>query len=139
MQQYAFVKNIDNDIAEISIYRSSACGEGCGQNCTICGTAKPITAYAKNSVNAKIGDRVVIESSSATILSLSFAMYIIPLIFMICGYFIGANLGLNENNSAISAVIGLLIGFLPSIFINKRMKKRAYITYTIIAVDNNFN
>jgi len=66
-------------------------------------------------------------------------MYIIPLIFMICGYFIGANLGLNENNSAISAVIGLLIGFLPSIFINKRMKKRAYITYTIIAVDNNFN
>ncbi|MDP4153712.1 MAG: SoxR reducing system RseC family protein [Bacillota bacterium] len=136
MQQYAFVTKTDGAVAALNIYRSSACGEGCGQNCSICGSVKPIEAYAKNTVGAKIGDRVVIESSSKVILTLAFMMYIFPIIMLVLGYIICTVLGFTENIRAAGAFLLLFAGFTPSFIINQKMKKHKILTYTITNIDN---
>ena len=69
MTQDAIVtKLLPNSMAEVVVTRSTACGSNCG-SCESCIFQSELKAIAKNSINAKPGQRVVISSRTTTVFS----------------------------------------------------------------------
>ena len=62
-QDAVVTKVFPNGMAEVVVARGTACGSNCG-NCESCVFQNEIKAFAKNSVHAKPGEKVVIESLS---------------------------------------------------------------------------
>lgn len=111
MQQRGYVSRADDKEARVIIRRESACGDNCGSCGGGCDDSKSITLDIENTLSAKVGDYVIIESKSSTILKSAFIAYIMPLIFMIIGVLVGMtvfeSLGY-ANYETIGFIIGLL-------------------------------
>lgn len=82
MEQIGRVVKIENDMAEIQVYRMSGCGGNC-KSCGGCGDATPITIKVKNELDANVGQMVAVGSSSKGILLAAFITYGIPTILLI--------------------------------------------------------
>lgn len=94
MQQKGYVANTNDNMAQVIVNRESACGhscDSCGGGCS----NPSISLNLENTLGAKIGDYVIIESKSSTILKTAFVAYIIPLILMLIG--IGSSMKVFEN------------------------------------------
>ena len=63
-QDAVVTKVFPNGMAEVAVSRGTACGSNCG-NCESCVFQNEIKAFAKNSVHARPGEKVVIESLSS--------------------------------------------------------------------------
>ena len=80
MTQDAIVyRRLANDMAEVVVTRSTACGSNCG-NCESCIFQNEIKTVAKNLINAGIGQRVIIESKSSRIYGAALMVYILPMV-----------------------------------------------------------
>ena len=75
-QDAVVTKVFPNGMAEVVVARGTACGSNCG-NCESCVFQNEIKAFAKNSVHAKPGEKVVIESLSSRIFGAAFIVYIV--------------------------------------------------------------
>lgn len=83
-REFALVlETYNNNIAKVELQRGSSC-----DGCTICSRGKPIVLRAFNKINANKGDSVVIEVEELK-KGTNFFVYVIPLICLIAGYFIG--------------------------------------------------
>ncbi|MDL2311033.1 SoxR reducing system RseC family protein [Peptostreptococcaceae bacterium OttesenSCG-928-C18] len=83
---------------------------------------------AKNDVNAKVGDQVILASKDGLILKYSLYMYIIPLFFFVFGIVSGI-IVLGENNVTNYELLSLLIGLLfllVSLFLLRFLDKRIF-------------
>lgn len=118
--------------ALVSVERSSMC-EGCekkgscGTSCLagdLLGANKTMTALARNDAGAKSGDRVEIESSSATVLGYAALIFLFPLLVCALGYGVGVRLGLKEEGSFLLAGAGFALSFLL-IFAADRKKRKS--------------
>ncbi len=89
MQQRGFVSKSDEHLARIIIQRESACGHGCDSCGGGCSDGNSIILELENTLGVKKGEYVIVESKSSTILMTAFVAYIMPLILMIAGVFIG--------------------------------------------------
>lgn len=101
MKQQGIVVSIKGNNAEVKFKRESACGGNCG-SCGGCDNFRTVTAV--NSVNAKEGDSVEIETPSKTVLGAAMAVYVIPLAVLIIGYVLGNAIFKSEG-------FGILFGF----------------------------
>lgn len=127
------IELLQNGEARVSIKRASACGHDC-TSCGACGAqAKPIVTEVVNTVGAKVGDTVEIESKTARILGLACVVYIVPLVLFFVFYFAASNIFKTEGASILSALIGLVCGVLIAIPVNRREVKNKT-TSTIIRV-----
>lgn len=83
-REFALVlETYSNNVAKVELQRSRSC-----DGCTICSRGKPIVLRAFNNINAGKGDSVVIEVEELK-RGTNFFVYIIPIICLIIGYFIG--------------------------------------------------
>ena len=89
MQQRGFVSIADERIAKVIIQRESACGHSCSSCGGGCNSENSIILDLDNVLNANVGDYVIVESKSSTILKSAFIAYIMPLLLMIVGILIG--------------------------------------------------
>lgn len=134
MTQIATVeKLIDATHAEIAVMRESACGHDCG-GCAGCGgDARAVRAVARNRVNAVPGEKVVVESSTRKVMQIVFIVYVVPFVCFFAGY--GAVRGLLQLGDGISGLFGaaaFLIGLLPALAYNRRVKASGSMQYDII-------
>lgn len=89
-------------------------GDKCN-GCNLCETIGPnqMQIVANNSLGAKIGDTVEVEVPPGKVLGYSFIIFIIPIIMMIAGYFIGTSVfGGSEGIGIICSLSALAIAFL---------------------------
>lgn len=83
-REFALVLETYNDnVAKVELQRSSSC-----DGCTICNSSKPVVLRAFNNINASKGDSVVIEVEELK-RGTNFFVYVIPLLCLIIGYFLG--------------------------------------------------
>ncbi len=75
------VVKVSANKALVKISKSSACGHDCA-SCGACSNPS-YEMTVSNPINAKAGDRVVIETDTATVLALSFVLYILPVFLLI--------------------------------------------------------
>ena len=110
MRQVGKVRRIDGDFAEVAVIRASACGENC-VNCSGGCTPTENTVTADNVPGAIVGDTVVIEMATSSVLKAAFMVYILPIIGMITGYLIGAERGFEEGGATLCGTAAMLIVF----------------------------
>lgn len=134
MTQDAIVtRELSDTAAEVVVLRGTACGGNCG-NCESCKFQNEIKAVCRNTVGAKKGQRVVIESSSRKIYAAALLVYIMPLLTFIAGYFLASLLGAGEKLCVLASFIGLAVGACILVVSQRRGKNRQSISFEIIRI-----
>ena len=133
MTQIATVERIiDSDHAEISVPRKSACGHDC-EECAGCGvTGAAVKAKAKNPIDARPGQKVVVESSTQKMLGIVAFVYMIPVVLFILGYLITAFI---TNSVALQysvAIMGFVLGIVFAIMYDRKLKAQGGLVFTIV-------
>lgn len=151
VEEQAIVISTDQNQAALEILRNKPCGL-CGQT-RGCGLSfwgklfahRANTFKAKNHIEAKAGDVVVVGVEESALLFSAVAVYGIPLLFLLIGAFSGNAFGDGlhaDRNSAIGAVIGLLLGY---IWVKGHAQGRSLdaryspVILRLAAVDSNLN
>ena len=131
MTQDAIVyKCLPNGMAEVVVTRTTACGSNCG-NCESCIFQSELKTLAKNSIDARPGQKVIIESKSSRIYKAAMLVYILPMILMVLGYALGAALSTGEGLGIALGFAGLIAGA-ALIVLSERRKNKEPITFEII-------
>ena len=131
MTQDAIVyKCLPNGMAEVVVTRTTACGSNCG-NCESCIFQSELKTLAKNSIDARPGQKVIIESKSSKIYKAAILVYILPMILMVLGYALGAALSAGEGLGIALGFAGLIAGA-ALIVLSERRKNKEPITFEIV-------
>lgn len=88
MEQIGYVRRTFNETAEVEVRRVSGCGGGCSS----CGggcDAPSIVVPLKNTLQAKVGDYVEINSEAGQIIKYALILYMIPIAMLILGIGLG--------------------------------------------------
>lgn len=130
-QDAVVTKVFPNGMAEVIVARGTACGSNCG-NCESCVFQNEIKAFAKNSVHAKPGEKVVIESLSSRIFGAAFIVYIVPMLVFVIGYIIAASCGLSEGMSVLCSFIAFCVAVAVIVVYQRRSKRKNPIKFEIV-------
>lgn len=132
MTQIATVEKIlPGGMAEISVPRKSACGHDC-EECAGCGVSgASVRAAARNTVGAEVGQKVVVESSTKRLLGVMLLVYLLPVLCFFVGYFATGALSSEGLRYAI-AIAAFLLGLVPAVVCDRRMKQTGALTFTIV-------
>lgn len=132
MTQTATVQRIlGNGMAEIAVPRKSACGHDC-EECAGCGmSGSSVLASAANPIGAVPGEKVIVETSTKQLLGIIALVYSVPLVLFLVGYFASEGVGSESVRYAI-AIASFFLGMVPAIVVDRRMKKKGSVNYTII-------
>jgi sigma-E factor negative regulatory protein RseC len=88
MKEAGKVIDLKGEFAIVELARSKAC-KSCGV-CYMAADQKKMLTEALNLAHAGIGDCVYLELESKNILIASLVVYVLPLVFLILGYLVGA-------------------------------------------------
>lgn len=126
------VIKIKKDRVVISFERKTECDK-----CGMCAFGKDdmkVKLTLKNDVNAVEGDIVEVSMGDKFVLASAFIVYLIPI--FIVGLFIGLAIYFNlaEYIQIILAMLGLILGFIFSFFIDKKIKKEKGFSPVITAI-----
>ena len=136
MTQDAIVyKRLPNNMAEVVVTRTTACGSNCG-NCESCIFQSEIKTVARNLINAGPGQRVLIESKSSRIFGAALMVYILPMVLALVGYFAAYSIGAGEGLCILSSFIGLGLGAVLLVVTQRRKMAKDPITFDIIDFNN---
>jgi len=119
---------VNETTAMVRTKQMTAC-ESCAEKDTchsIEGSKKIMEVEAKNTVNAQLGDTVIVSFATSQLFKLSFLLYIFPIIVMIFGALLGERVAGNFNGdpSTYSAIMGFSF-FFAAMAVVKLMDKKA--------------
>ena len=132
MTQDAIVtKLLPNNMAEVAVARTTACGGNCG-SCESCMFQNELKAVARNPIGAQPGQRVVIASKSSKVFAAILLVYVMPLVLLVAAYTLAHLAGAGEGLCITASFFGLLLGA-GIIVLSQRLKKdKKTITFEII-------
>lgn len=130
MKAKAKVISVSGTVAIVECVRMSAC-EGChraseGSECSICslmGGNRTVRAKAENLSGAKVGDDVIVESSTSRILGYAAAVFLLPLLLAALFYGIASAVSASDLWKWIFAGIGFAVSFFGTFFYSRRIQK----------------
>ena len=133
MTQIATVERIiDENHAEISVPRKSACGHDC-EECAGCGvTGAAVHARALNPIGASPGQKVVVQSSTKKMLRIVALVYLIPVALFFIGYLAAMAVTASVAVQYTAAVLGFVLGILTAIGYDRRLRARGGLSFTIV-------
>ena len=117
MQTKAVVVAVDGNFATVETERKSAC-DGCHKaeegGCSVCslmGGNRKIATKAYNSIGAKVGDVVSIESKSSRMLAYGALVFILPIVLALLAWGVVSLFTSNIAAQTIAAFAGFAICF----------------------------
>lgn len=135
MTQDAVVTKIfPNNMAEVAVTRMTACGSNCG-NCESCIYQNEIKALARNKIDARPGQRVIIESKSSTVFSAAILVYVVPLLLFLAAYALAYLAGAGEGVCIAVSFLGLIVGAAVIVASQRLRRNKNPITFDIIKFD----
>ena len=110
MRETGIVTDKQNNKITVKIQRASSCGE----NCSMCGACKNKEHFVtfETGINVEKGDIVILEVPSKSILKAAFIVYIVPIIFLLFGYYVSDIFFDNDAFCALSGIILMIISFI---------------------------
>ena len=130
-QDAVVTKLLPNHMAEVAVARSTACGSNCG-NCESCIFQNELKVAAKNRIDAKPGQKVVIASKSSTVFGAMLLVYIMPMVLFLLGYAIAYLLGAKEGICVAVSFAALILGAAIMVYTQRVRKNKNPITFEII-------
>lgn len=116
MKETGIVKSVDGEFCTCMTKRKSACGENCA-SCKAACSSREHTFVAKNKIGAEVGDTVVIEMPTKSVLKSAFLVYILPLLAFLLGFSYLFETGKSEIESALwGLVLGCAVWVLVSFY-----------------------
>jgi len=128
-QEAVLTKLLDHNMAEVAVTRMTACGSNCS-SCESCIYQGEIKTVARNSINAKPGDAVLIESKSSYVYKAAMIVYVIPIVLMILMYALASLLFSSEGLPILFAFLGVIIGGVLIVVTERKRKNN--IDFTIV-------
>ncbi|WP_040327302.1 SoxR reducing system RseC family protein [Clostridium ihumii] len=131
MEQDGVVKKINGDTADIAFIKKSGCGGNCGSCKSPC-PSDIIIIPVKNTLDAKVGDKIKISVGKEAFSNMTFWAYVFPTIMTLIGLigsmflFKSLNFKSYEVLSVVVGIIFLVISFLISSKLNKKAKDGSY-------------
>ena len=126
---------VENDLALIEIQRKSVCSacsvnKGCGTGVLskVIGN-KRFRMTAQNTLNASVGDEVIVGIEENMLVKSSFAVYIVPLLLLFVGAWCGESIAIHftlqvsEGFSVLFGMLGLVIGFVWLRYFSQKIRK----------------
>jgi positive regulator of sigma E activity len=83
------------------------------------------TAY--NPIGASVGDKVIVESDTATVLRGAVLLYVVPLVTFLVGYILGEHVW---GKGILCSIAGFVLGMLPIKLYDRHLAKKGTV-YTI--------
>ena len=131
--EQGIVIKVDTKTAWIKTTKTGAC-ESCSakSSCHTLGGGKEMEVEAINEAGAQIGDQVVIGFETASLMKVSFLIYIFPILGLIAGAIVGEAVApyFSMNKSLSALLIGGFVFFLCYLFVRKKgnelAKDRSY-------------
>jgi sigma-E factor negative regulatory protein RseC len=125
IEEQAQVVEIKGDMLLLQAQTQSACGscaasKGCGTSVLSKVVGRKFTRFqAENTINAEVGDTVVVGIAEDALLKGSLVMYVIPIMAMMilalmADYLLVATIGQRDLFIALTAIMGLAVGSLLS-------------------------
>jgi len=112
-------------------------GNGCGQcNGKGCGTgklsqmfcSKPRQFQVDNSINARVGDEVIVSVAEGAVLRGIGLVYLLPLLLVVIGAMMGSSWAAQPDQrdgyAAVGALLGLIAGFIFARWISLRQARQ---------------
>ncbi len=123
----------DSGAAWVKTVKSSACA-GCSArgSCHSHGGSDEMEVKAINEAGARVGDRIVLSFETASLLKVTFLLYVFPILLLIIGAAMGQEIApyIDFNRSGFSAIVGFSFFFAAVLIIkskaNKLAKKNEY-------------
>ena len=120
-QDAVVTKLLPDNMAEVAVARTTACGGNCG-SCESCIFQSQLKTAARNLVGARPGQRVIIQSKSSTIYKAALLVYVFPMILTLLGYVLAYVAGASEGVCVAAAFAGLVLGA-AIVVMSQRIKK----------------
>ena len=126
MTQEAVVTRVfPNNMAEVAVTRTTACGGNCIFQ-------SQLKTMAKNGISASPGQRVLIESKSSNVFGAALLVYIMPLLFFLVGFALAYSLGASEGICIAVSFAGLILGAAILVLSQRLKKNKNPITFDIV-------
>jgi positive regulator of sigma E activity len=119
------VKRAENGFAFIEMELNASCRSCSNKGVCMAGDT-PAELRIENHEGLKAGDIVEIEIGPQTKVFAGFLLFIVPLIFLIAGYYISFRVWGTEKAGITGAFAGLLFGMIDLMLINRFVSKRKY-------------
>ena len=130
-QEAVVTKLLPGGMAEVAVKRTTACGGNCA-SCESCVFQNELKTPAYNRIQARPGQKVLIESQTSRIFKAAFLVYVFPLLLFLVGYFLSAALSLGETAGIICSFAGLVVGAVIVVLSQRRLREKDKITFEII-------
>ena len=121
---------LPNDMAEVAVARTTACGGNC-PSCESCIFQSEIKTLAKNRIQARPGQRVIIATQSKAIFGAAAMVYLMPIVLMLLSYAAAALCGAGEGLRVLICFAALLVSA-GLLVISQRSAKKKEIRFEII-------
>ena len=124
-----------NGTAQVAVIRQGACAHNCSE-CGGCMTAAQptVTALAQNSVGAREGELVVVETENAQLMGIIAFVYLVPMALLIAGYLAAQAAGLTQGWCILAAVAAFAVSILLVVALDRSVKRRHALQFRIVAV-----
>jgi len=125
MIEEGVVISTSDDLAVVELERGEFC-KGCNA-CATFGDGR-MCLEAKNALDAQIGDKVRVEVASKHVLSGAMLIFVLPILAMIAGYFIGQRF--STGASELPGIIGAFAGLAGVLILNRLIAPKNATTQT---------
>lgn len=132
MREKACVVDVKGDTAKVMVTRHSACSK-CNRDCILGMESSheqdEMYLEVKSKKNLEVGDTVNIELKDSSLVLGSLMVYLIPLLFFVSGYFIGARFSFlfgslsKELTGILSSFVFLYLSYRLTKKIDKKVSK----------------
>ncbi len=130
-QEAVVTRLLPGGMAEVAVKRTTACGGNCA-SCESCVFQNELKTPALNRIQARPGQKVLIESQSSRIFKAAFLVYVLPLLLFLLGYLFSSLLSLGETGGIICSFAGLALGAVIVVLSQRRIREKDKITFEII-------
>ena len=131
-QDAVVTKLLPGNMAEVLVMRTTACGSNCG-SCESCIYQSELKTLARNRIDAKPGQKVLIESRTSLVFNAAMLVYVMPLILFLLGYALAYALGASEGICILVSFAALIASAVILVLSQRAKKGENKITFDIIA------
>lgn len=122
---------LPDNMAEVAVARTTACGGNC-PSCESCIFQSEIKTIARNRIQARPGQKVVISTKSKDIFSAAVLVYLMPIILMLLSYAAAYKSGAGEGICVMVSFLALIASAAILVLSQRSKKNRDRIKFEIV-------
>lgn len=130
-QDAVVTKLLPNNMAEVAVARTTACGGNC-PSCESCIFQSEIKTLARNRIQARPGQKVIIATKSKEIFSAAALVYLMPIVLMLLSYAAASALGATEGIRVLVSFLAVLVSAGILILSQRTQKNKDKISFEIV-------